>query len=128
MTTRQKSHPRFKLREDEERLYNDFIAEISNDYQGLLASDMRQVETAAVEYILHLRLVEDELQNNRHHLNTRYSHLGQSRAILNDLALSRKDRQRAVPVRGEAEQEMLDLLMGVSKIPTSEPIGRNHVT
>lgn len=110
----------YKLTEQERAEYDRYIAEYLADYPGIVASDLRQLETASLEHVLHLRLVADELENNRHILNTRYSHLQQERAILNDLALSRAARLKEKPVNSSAEEELKAILFGLGEIPTSE--------
>lgn len=126
MPARPRATPRFSLQPHEQELYSAFISEYQKEYD-LTPSDLRQLEQAAIEYILHVRLTGDELENNVHHLNTRYSHIQQQRGILNDLGLARKERKKTQQgALSEEEAEMRDLLLSLSSLPGNQPSTRNR--
>lgn len=110
----------YRLTEQERAEFTSYIAEYVTDYPGLTPSDMRQLEKAALDHILGLRLIAESLEQNKHiGLNSRYSYQQMERAILNDLALSRAARLKEKPATSSEADELRELLMGVSRIPTS---------
>jgi len=122
MTARQRSHPTFKLHEDEQQLYKDFIDEVIADYANLKNSDKRQLDLAATEYILAVRLQADEIETGRVHLSQRFSHLQHMRTLLNDMGLSRSSRMKEKqPTSNEADQ-LRELLFSIS---ADEPTTKN---
>ena len=119
--SRTRATPRLAFRDEEEKaLYDGFIDEIFSEYESLLPSDKRQVAMAATEYILAIRLQQDEMTTGRVHLNSRYSHLQQCRAILNDLALSRSARLKEKPASSSNEgEELRNILFDLGRMPTT---------
>lgn len=126
--TRTRATPKLNFRDDqEEQLYLDFTAELVNDYSPLTASDRRQVSMAGTEYILAVRMQQDELSTGRIHLNSRYSHIQHMRQILTDLALSRSARLKEKPTSSTTEDELRELLFAVGKEPIGGQNGKKHV-
>jgi len=95
----------YKLTEQEKIDYERYIAEYISEYKDLSASDLRQLEMAALDHILGLRLIAESLEQNRHILNTRYSYQQMERALLSDLGLTRSARLKEKPANSDAEND-----------------------
>lgn len=105
----------YKLTEQERADYDGYIAKLLADYPNVTPFDLVQAEGAALEHILALRLIAEQLESNRHVLNTRYSHHGQEQAILTNLALTRSARLRGKTASDSSEADQLrDLLFSLS--------------
>jgi hypothetical protein len=108
-TTALRPMPKIRFRdEQEEELYTAYVNEWLQEFPELSPPQKRQLEKAGYQYILGLRLVQEDLTSGLHHLNTRYSHLQEEDRVLSALGLNRKDSK--VPTQGKYTDEELAIL------------------
>ena len=99
----------------EQSIYDDYVLSYKKDYSPLSPTDLIQLNDAATYHILAVRLAGSDIAQDRQTWNTRYHPKAMERAILDDLAMNRKQRLAKQPTTSTDEEDLRAILMGLSQ-------------